>query len=166
MAKETKKVAAPAAEKPVQKSEITTVTEETIENQIKSENKMDDKALTEALDLIQKEKDEKKAYTLKVCICKADYVNKRELIALRKRRTEEKATKTALEFSKEALDKLKTGLITPDEYEKELEKCDCEKRKAFSKIEESNSELIKELRNNYPSYYSYDWEYERRCNRY
>lgn len=166
MAKETKKVATATAEKPTQKSEITTVTEETIEAQIKSENKMDDKALTEALDLIQKEKDEKKAYTLKGCICKADYINKRELIALRKRRAEEKATKAFLEFSKESLEKLKTGVITPDEYNKELEKCDCEKRKAFNKIEEGNSELIGELRNNYPSYYNYDWEYERRCNRY
>jgi len=136
---------------------------ENIEDTIKNENKMDDKALDMAKEQIQKEKDERKANILRNAICKADYINKRELLELRKRRKEENATKAALTKSKELLDNLTSGKITPTEYEKQLGENDREKRKAFSEIDDKHRELVRELRDNYPAYYCYDWEFERRC---
>lgn len=136
---------------------------ENIEETIKKENKMDDAVLKMAEDQIKKETDERKANILRNAICKADYINKRELLELRKRRKEENATKKALTESKEQLEKLKSGELTPTEYEKALKNADSEKRKAFSEIDEKHRELVQELRDNYPSYYCYDWEFERRC---
>lgn len=142
------------------------VSEETIEEQIKSENKMDEAALNSALEIIKKEKDEKKARELKDCICMADYVNKRELIEIRKRRAEAEATKEALKSSKELLDKLTSGEITPNEYRAELEKLDKKKMEAFNTADKKANELIKELRENYPTYYCYEWEFTRRTMKY
>ncbi len=138
------------------------VNEESIEETIKSENKMDEKVLNDALDTIQKEKDERKATILKQCICKADYINKRELISLKRRRAEANATKEALTASKEALDKLTGGNITSAEYDKMLAEIDKKKEKAFSEAANKSEELVRELKDNYPSYYSYEWEYSYR----
>lgn len=136
---------------------------ENIETVIKNENKMDEKALSMAQEQIQKEKDERKAAILKNAICKADYINKRELLELRKRRKEEAITKKTLAESKALLDDLIAGKLTPSEYEKKLQESDNEKRKSSNEVDEKHRSLIQELRNNYPSYYCYDWEFERRC---
>lgn len=136
---------------------------ENIETVIKNENKMDEKALAMAQEQIQKEKDERKAAILKNAICKADYINKRELLELRKRRKEEAITKKTLAESKALLDDLIAGKLTPSEYEKKLQESDNEKRKSSNEVDEKHRSLIQELRNNYPSYYCYDWEFERRC---
>lgn len=136
---------------------------ENIETVIKNENKMDEKALSMAQEQIQKEKDERKASILKNAICKADYINKRELLELRKRRNEAAITKKTLAESKILLDDLIAGKLTPSEYEKKLQESDNEKRKAANEVDEKHRALIQELRDNYPSYYCYDWEFERRC---
>lgn len=136
---------------------------ENIETVIKNENKMDEKALAMAQEQIQKEKDERKAAILKNAICKADYINKRELLELRKRRKEEAITKKTLAESKALLDDLIAGKLTPSEYEKKLQESDNEKRKSSNEVDEKHRSLIQELRDNYPSYYCYDWEFERRC---
>lgn len=136
---------------------------DSIETSIKNENKMDEKVLSMAQEQIQKEKDERKAALLKNAICKADYINRREHIELRKRRKEEAITKKTLTESKELLDKLIAGELTPVEYEKKLQASDNAKRKAFNELEDDNRTLIQELRGNYPSYYTYEWEFERRC---
>lgn len=156
MAKETKK-AAPAAEKKVVETTV-----ENIVDQIKAGNKFDEAILNEAEEQIKKEADEKKVNMLKDRICKADYVNKRELLELRKRRAEEKVTKTALSETKDALDKLKSGEITPTEYDKVLKEIDNKKFNGFREVEKEHNTNVQELRNGYSDYYSYDWEYERR----
>lgn len=162
MAKEVKNTKATEVKNAAVENNSTDVVE-SIETSIKNENKMDEKVLNMAQEQIQKEKDERKAAILKNAICKADYINKRELIELRKRRKEEAITKKTLTESKELLDKLMNGELTPTEYEKKLQESDNAKRKAFNELEDDNRTLIQELRGNYPSYYCYDWEYERRC---
>lgn len=156
MAKD-KKPAASAAEKKVVETTV-----ENIVDQIKNENKFGETILAEAEEQIKKEQDEKKVRMLKDRICKADYVNKRELLELRKRRAEEKVTKTALADTKEALDELKEGKITPTEYDKKLEEIDKKKYTSFNEIDKEHNTNVQELRNGYTGYYSYDWEYERR----
>ena len=154
--KKTTKPAAKAAEN---------ATEENILEVIKTGNKMTENVLKEAEAEIEKEKDDKKKATLKRCILKADYANKRELLELRKRRAEEKATKEMLAASKTLLDDLKGGKITPTEYEDGLNKASIDKKKAFDKIEEEHSKNVTELRDGFSGYYSYDWEWEHRCRR-
>lgn len=163
MAKEVKNTKATEVKNVATENNANVDVVENIETAIKNENKMDEKVLNMAQEQIQKEKDERKAQILKNAICKADYVNKRELLELRKRRKEEAITKKTLTKSKELLDKLIKGEYTPTEYEKALAESDKEKREAFNKLEDENRTLIQELRDNYPSYYCYDWEFERRC---
>ncbi len=133
-----------------------------IVDQIKDENKFEDENVKAAKEQIQKEKDEKKRNELMNIMQMADYVNKRELLELRKRRKEEAATKDALTESKKLLDDIMTGKLTPTEYKKKLKEVDKKKGETFDQIERENNEHIKELRDNYPTYYSFEWEYERR----
>ena len=158
--KNEKKAAAAAAETkaPVANTEITS---ENIEEQIKSENKMEDTIVAAAEAELQKEKDDKKKSELKQAIVMVDYINKRELLGLRKRRDEEKATKAALTATKEVLDDIKAGKITPREADKKLAEIAENKRKEFNAIDGKNRDLLRELQNNYPSYYSTEWEYDR-----
>lgn len=156
MAKETKKPAAQAAEN---------ATEENILDVIKTGNKMTETVLNEAQAEIEKEKDTKKKNILKSAILKADYTNKRELLELRKRRAEERATKESLAESKKLLDDLKGGKITPTEYEDALMEQSKAKKKAFDKAEEEHSKACQELRKGFSGYYAYDWEWEHRIRR-
>lgn len=165
MAKNNKNAAAAAAETKEQTAQVANGQETTVENieeQIKNENKFGDNVLKEAEAQIQKEKDEKKVRILKDRMCKADYVNKRELLELKKRRKEAAATKESLTATKEALDELKVGKITPTEYDDKLAAIDKTKREAFNNIDKEHNKLVEELRNGYTGYYSWDWEFEHR----
>jgi len=149
MAKNNEKTASKAVES----------TEENILDQIKEGNKMTEKVLENAKSEIEKEKDEKKKNILKTAILRADYTNKRELLELRKRRAEEKATKEALASSKTLLDDLCAGKITPVEYDDALKETAKNKKKAFDKAEEDHSKACRELRNGFSGYYSSSWEW-------
>lgn len=133
-----------------------------IVDQIKDENKFEDQNVKAAKEQIEKEKNEKKRNELMNIMQMADYVNKRELLELRKRRKEEAATKEALTESKQLLDEIMAGKLTPTEYKKKLKEVDKKKGDAFDQIERENNEHIEELRDNYPTYYSFKWEYESR----
>jgi NCAIR mutase (PurE)-related protein len=142
----------------------TEVTVENIEEQIMSENKMEDEIVKAAEEEIQKEKDEKKKIEYKRARAMCTYINNREYLGIRKQRKEEAAIKIALTATKEVLEKLKKGEITPREMDKELGKIAEEKNKSFTEIDNRHRELIKELKNNFPGYYSVEWEYERWSN--
>ena len=92
------------------------LTADNIEEQIKSNNKMEDSIVSAAKEQIKKEADERKQQTMKIAILEATYINNRELLELRKRRKEATATKEALTETKKSLDKLTSGQITPREY--------------------------------------------------
>lgn len=149
----TKKETKPAAEAAESKD---------IVDQIKDENKFEDQNVKAAKEQLQKEKDEKKRNELMLIMQMADYVNKRELLELRKRRKEEAATKEALTASKVLLDEILAGKLTPAEYKKKLKEVDKKKGDTFDQIERDNNEYIKELRENYPTYYGIEWEYDKR----
>lgn len=135
------------------------VTVESIEEQIKSANKMEETIVELAEKEIKAEQDEKKKSDLKRAILQATYINSRELLELKKRRAEEKVTKRCLEGTLEALTELKSGKITPLEYDKKINDLVEDKRKDFKEIDDKHVELVKELRDNFPNYYSIDWEY-------
>ena len=135
------------------------ITVESIEEQIKSANKMEETIVELAEKEIKEEQDAKKKSDLKRAILQATYINSRELLELKKRRAEEKVTKKCLEGTLEALTELKSGKITPLEYDKKINDLVKDKRNDFEEIDDKHVELVKELRDNFPNYYSIDWEY-------
>lgn len=135
------------------------ITVESIEEQIKSANKMEETIVELAEKEIKEEQDQKKKSDLKRAILQATYINSRELLELKKRRAEEKVTKKCLEGTLEALTELKSGKITPLEYDKKINDLVNDKRNDFKEIDDKHVELVKELRDNFPNYYCVDWEY-------
>ena len=135
--------------------------EENVKEQVKNGTLLKDANVQTALEKINKREDERQVREATNMIMCAKYVNTKELLQLRARRREEKATKEALSKSKELLDKALAGEITPTEYKAEKDKAMEEKRKA---IQESNKELdndMRELRNSYTGEYRYmaEWDY-------
>lgn len=140
------------------KATKSTINEENVLDSIKNGNKMPDGLSKEVLDEIAKEEKEKKASVLKRCILKAGYWNKKELLQLRSRRREEKITKEALTRSKEALDKLCGGEITPVEYDNLLSESNKQKSKAIAESNETYSNELRELKNSLEGDYVWDWD--------
>jgi hypothetical protein len=144
-----------------EKTSTVELNEENVKDQVKAGNLLKDTNVQTALENIKKKEDERQVREATNMIMCAKYVNTKELLQLRARRREEKATKEALTKSKELLDKALAGEITPTEYKTEKDKLSEEKRKA---IQESNKELdsdMRELRNSYTGEYRYmaEWDY-------
>ena len=152
MAKETK-------EKKV--TETVVINEENVKDQLKAGNLLKDKNVQTALENIKKTEDERQVREATNMIMCAKYLNTKELLQLRARRREEKATKEALSKSKELLDKALTGQITPQEYKTEKNKLAEEKRKAIQESEKELNSDMSELRNSYTGEYRYmaEWDY-------
>lgn len=151
MAKETKS-AAKAAQTPVE------VTSENVLDQLRAKNCVNQAAVDAAMKEIEKENDEKLKHEAKYAIKESQYTNMKELLELRKRRNEEKATKKCLEASRETLDKMLTGELTPNEYREEKKRFLREKQEEFRTIEQDHSKALRELKDAYPGYWSYEWD--------
>lgn len=136
----------------------TVVNEDNVLDSIKNGNKMPEGLTKEVMDNIAKEERDKKSSELKQTILKASYWNKKELLQLRSRRREEKITKEALSRSKEALDKLCGGEITPTEYNKLLDESNQTKRKAVADSNNVLKEELAELKNSLAGNYVWDWD--------
>jgi len=135
--------------------------EENVMEMLKSKNHLTQENVKAALERIKKDEDEKQQNQARDMIMCAQYNNFKELIELRARRREEKITKEILAKSKEVLDQVLDGKMTPTEYKAAKQKLYEEKRKA---IEESNKKLCEdrdELRNSYTGDYRYaaSWDY-------
>lgn len=136
----------------------TVVDETNVLDTIKNGNKMPEGLADEVKKEIAEEEKNKKKSILKEKIMKAGYWNKKELLQLRQRRREEKATKEALTRSKEQLDKLTSGEITPVEYEELLKKSQQEKTKAIQDSNEEYRKELRELQNSLEGDYVWDWD--------
>ena len=136
----------------------TEVTAENVVEQIKSGNKFEAEIAEEALNQIKKDEKDQKISTLKRAINKTDYDEKKCLLLLRKNRALEKPMKERLKALDDAIKELKTGKVTPIEYNKKCEEIRKNHNKAVSDINEEYDELMRELRTKYPSYWGYDWD--------
>lgn len=142
-------------------TEKVAVSEENIKDVIKNGNLLKDKNVQTALENIKKNEDERQVREATSMIMCAKYVNAKELLQLRARRREEKITKEALVKSKELLDKVLEGKLTPNEYKDEKRKLREEKSKAMSESDKELSQDMSELRNSYTGEYRYqaEWDY-------
>lgn len=148
MAKETKKSA----------SEIVTVTEENVLEQIKNGNLLKESNVKAALDEIEKQKDEKQKKEAMNMICVAKYQNSKALLELRARRREEKNTKEFLTETKNILDEVLGGKITPTNYNKKRDDLREEFRKKNRESDSQLSEEMQELRESFEGRWQYWWD--------
>lgn len=148
MAKETKKSASAAV----------AVTEDNVMEQIKNGNILAEANVKAAIEEIQKQKDEKQKKEAMDMICRAKYLNNKALLELRARRREEKNNKEYLTETKNILDEVLGGKITPTEYKK---KCDDLREEFRNKNRESDhqlSEEMQELRESFEGRWQYWWD--------
>ena len=148
MAKETKKPASTAV----------VVTEDNVMEQIKNGNILAEANVKAAIEEIQKQKDEKQKKEAMDMICRAKYLNNKALLELRARRREEKNNKEYLTETKNILDEVLGGKITPTEYKK---KCDDVREEFRKKNRESDSQLseeMQELRESFEGRWQYWWD--------
>lgn len=148
MAKETKKQASTAV----------AVTEDNVMEQIKNGNILAEANVKAAIEEIQKQKDEKQKKEAMDMICRAKYLNNKALLELRARRREEKNNKEYLTETKNILDEVLGGKITPIEYKKKCEDLREEFRKKNRESDKQLSEEMQELRESFEGRWQYWWD--------
>ena len=148
MAKETKKLASTAV----------VVTEDNVMEQIKNGNILAEANVKAAIEEIQKQKDEKQKKEAMDMICRAKYLNNKALLELRARRREEKNNKEYLTETKNILDEVLGGKITPIEYKKKCEDLREEFRKKNRESDKQLSEEMQELRESFEGRWQYWWD--------
>lgn len=148
MAKETKKPA----------SEIVVVTEDNVMEQIKNGNLLKEANVKAAIEEIEKQKDNKQKNEAMDMICTAKYSNSKALLELRARRREEKNNKEFLTATKNVLDEVLGGKITPTDYKKKREDLREEFRKKNRESDNQLSEEMQELRESFEGRWQYWWD--------
>lgn len=148
MAKETKKPA----------SEIVVVTEDNVMEQIKNGNLLKEANVKAAIEEIEKQKDDKQKKEAIDMICTAKYSNSKALLELRARRREEKNNKEFLTATKNVLDEVLGGKITPTDYKKKREDLREEFRKKNRESDNQLSEEMQELRESFEGRWQYWWD--------
>ena len=163
MAKNNKTAAQAAEVKNEQNAQVETSVEN-IEEQIKAGNKFNEELAKKAAEKNAEDEEKRKIAELAQQQSIADWVNKRELLDLKKRRKEDRATKECLTKTKELLDDLNGGKLTILEYKNKIKEVYRDKFKAFDEIDKWFNDLVSELRNCYVGWES-NWEYNNRNNR-
>lgn len=148
MAKETKKPA----------SEIVVVTEDNVMEQIKNGNLLKEANVKAAIEEIEKQKDDKQKREAMDMICTAKYSNSKALLELRARRREEKNNKEFLTATKNVLDEVLGGKITPTDYKKKREDLREEFRKKNHESDNQLREEMQELRESFEGRWQYWWD--------
>lgn len=148
MAKETKKPA----------SEVVVVTEDNVMEQIKNGNLLKEANVKAAIEEIEKQKDDKQKKEAIDMICTAKYSNSKALLELRARRREEKNNKEFLTATKNVLDEVLGGKITPTDYKKKREDLREEFRKKNRESDNQLREEMQELRESFEGRWQYWWD--------
>lgn len=166
MAKNQKSQNAPAA---VAAPQVENPVEDKIMDEIRSKNIGEASLAVLAQQQIKDEQNKRLVEDKKRKILEAQYVNAKARLMLRARRREERATKDYLTGTKELLDQL-TGIVddagkvvseptlTIFQYEEKRREIRKKKDDAFRESSKQFDEEMKELRYQYPNYWSYEWD--------
>lgn len=166
MAKNQKSQNAPAATTAPQ---VENPVEDKTMDEIRSKNIGEASLTVLANQQIKDEQNKRLVEDKKRKILEAQYVNMKARLMLRARRREEKATKEYLTETKDLLDQL-TGVIDDNgkvvseptltifQYEEKRREIRKKKDDAFRESSKQFDEEMKELRYQYPNYWSYDWD--------
>ena len=140
------------------KEQVAVTNEDNVMDEIRKGNLLKEKNVTAALEEIEKETNEEQKRSAKLMICIAHYNNKKALLNLRARRREEQATKNYLTKTKDVLDQVLAGKITPNAYKKKRNELQEENREAINKSNKQYREELEELRKSYVGKYEYYWD--------
>lgn len=165
MAKQNPKPAPAKVEQPA----TTVATNDNIMEEIRNKNIGEASMVKIAQQQIKDEQDKRLIEDKKRKISEAMYINAKARLMLRARRREEAATKEYLTKTKELLDELtgtvnekgetvKEPTLTIFQYEDRRREITKEKDKAFAESDRQFREELKELRYQFPNYYSYEWD--------
>ena len=143
------------------KTTIPALSEETVMDRIKDENRLKDTNVQAALERIKKEKDEKQIAEAQNMIMCAEYNAEKEHLTLRARRREAKITKDILQKNDEVLQEALDGKITPQEYRDKKREISKERQKKFDESADQFDKEMRELRGSYTGQYAYrsDWDW-------
>lgn len=125
---------------------------------LKNANTVDDEILKMAEEKISKEEKEEKADQLARMSKKAAYTNLKAHIEFKYTEECEDAYKDCMKKSKDLMEKLKKGELTPVAYGDELEKLIDDAIKAVDTAGKERRRRNKELTDKYTTYYSYNWD--------
>lgn len=142
--------------------------EDNVMEEIRSKN-IGEQSIAEAVDKqLKDEQNQRLIEDTKRKVCEAEYCNLKARLMLRARRREEKATKEYLTATKELLDQLRgyknekgefvAPTLTIFQYEDKRREITKKRKDAFSESDRQFREEMKELRYQYPQYWSYEWD--------
>jgi len=134
------------------------ITEENVMDQIRKGNLIDEEVIKLGDEEDNKEEQERKVREYRRAKNKAKYLNLKALLQLRARRREERATKQWLNDTKAEFEKLKTGELTPLEYEEARKEAYKKLQDAMSQSSKDLEKEVRELQKQFPNYWSYDWD--------
>lgn len=130
----------------------------TVEAEIKKGNLIDEE-IAELGDMKEAEEEKKRKINEYLrCKNKAKYINLYKRLVFNKNRREEHAMKASLEKSKELFEQLVQSKITPTEYDKAWAQMCKDEKDAIRKSNEKFDTQLRELREGFPGYYSYEWD--------
>lgn len=166
MAKQNQKAA--AAAQTVQTPVVENPTEDNVMEEIRNKNIGEANLAVLAKEQLKDEQNKRLIEDKKRKIAEAEYINMKARLMLRARRREANATKEYLKETKEILDQLtgttnEKGEVVPPtltifQYEDKRREITKKKNEAFRDSDRQFSEEVKELRYQYPSYWSYEWD--------
>ena len=134
------------------------VNEENVMDILHNANTMEDDSFDKAEQEIKDEEEKRKVREAKSVLQEARYTELKEVLQLRQRRAEDKATKKCLEAVKDALAELKDKKITPVQYQEKKREAAKVKREAYTEASKEYDKNYAELRSKFPNYYSYEWD--------
>ena len=137
---------------------VAVTNEDNVMDEIRNGNSLGEEHVKAAMASIKDDENEDKKNKAITAICIAKYNNLKALLNLRARRREEQATKNYLTKTKDVLDQVLTGKITPNEYKKKRNELQEENRKAVNESNKQYREEIEELRDSFLGKYEYYWD--------
>lgn len=166
MAKQNQKAA--AAAQTVQTPVVENPAEDNVMEEIRNKNIGEANLAVLAKEQLKDEQNKRLIEDKKRKIAEAEYINMKARLMLRARRREANATKEYLKETKEILDQLtgttnEKGEVVPPtltifQYEDKRREITKKKNEAFRDSDRQFSEEVKELRYQYPNYWSYEWD--------
>lgn len=138
--------------------EVMNSTEDNVMEVIRKGNLIDEEVIKLGDEKDNKEEQERKIRAYRQAKNKAKYQNFKALLQLRARRREEKVTKEWLTKTKELFDDLCAGKITPAEYEELRTEAAKTRNKNMDEARKELEKEVRELRDQFPGYWCYDWE--------
>lgn len=147
-----------AKEAPKTKKEQVEVTVENIDDILQKGGLMEDDSFDKAEAEIKDDNEKRKVREAKEIILEARYTELKEVLQLRQRRAEDKATKACLESVKDAQKELREKKITATQYREKKKEAAKVKREAYAEAAKEYDKKYAELRNQFPGYWSYEWD--------